>query len=63
MSKKREEKWKQHSFFSRSPPSTGVHQSDNWLPQLAQVAKHFNRQYQGETFELPRLSGFLLQLF
>lgn len=53
MSKKQDSPFQGDSFSSRSPQGAGVHQSDNWQIQLAQVAKRFNRQYQGGAFELP----------
>lgn len=53
MSKKREEPFQRRSFASPSPQSADTHQPDSWQEMLAQVAYRFNRQYQGEAFELP----------
>ncbi len=36
-----------------SNPVTNVHHLDKWQERIAQVAYRFNRQYEGQTFELP----------
>ncbi len=53
MSKKRDLQFQDNHFTSRSPQGAGLPQPNNWQEILAQVAYRFNRQYQGEAFELP----------
>ncbi len=53
MSKKRDSQFQSDRFSSHSPQGAGSHQSNMWQPVLAQVAYRFNRQYQGEAFDLP----------
>jgi SAM-dependent methyltransferase len=53
MSKKRDSPFQSDRFSSGSLQGAGSHQSNIWQAMLPQVAYRFNRQYQGETFELP----------
>lgn len=53
MSKKRDSSFQGDRFASGNPQSAAVQQPDSWQAMLAQVAYRFNRQYQGEAFELP----------
>jgi len=54
MSKKLNSPFQGDRFASRNYQGAGVHhESDSWQAMLGQVAYRFNRQYQGEVFELP----------
>lgn len=53
MSKKRDLPFGGDRFYSQTQQSASAPQPESWSPKLGQVAYRFNRQYQGEAFELP----------
>jgi SAM-dependent methyltransferase len=47
------EMFQSNRFTSHNPQQRDSYQLDSWQTLATQVAYRFNRQYQGETFELP----------